>query len=280
VLESSSDSNSSDDEEETAATVGAAEPSVSSKEETDNDSPVAAADRKVDQSAATSKGEKPPMAIGESTKQEAVAGCRLFVRGVAQDTNIADLKAAFEAHGKVLDAYNSRKGFAFVTFSNASEATAAIGAFDKHVVCGCSVQVSLAKSKGGEAGSSGSKQCGQGGEVGGQLGGAGHEVHGAKLYVNNLSREISRKDLHEAFSLHGTVVDTFYKPERGFAFVTFASAAEANNVIVGMNGKEVCGRAIQCSLARPREKGGLGGGRRPASGRGGHGRQGGRGAGK
>ena len=91
VLESSSDSNSSDDEEETAETVGAAEPSVSSKEETDNDSPVAAADRKVDQSAATSKGEKPPMAIGESTKQEAVAGCRLFVRGVAQVPSHASL---------------------------------------------------------------------------------------------------------------------------------------------------------------------------------------------
>ena len=51
-------------------------------------------------------------------------------------------------------------------------------------------------------------------------------------------------------------------------------------MIVGMNGKEVCGRAIQCSLAKLREKGGLGGGRRPASGRGGHGRQGGRRAGK
>ena len=76
---------------ETAETVGAAEPSVSSKEETDNDSPVAAADRKVDQSAATSKGEKPPMAIGESTKQEAVAGCRLFVRGVAQVPSLASL---------------------------------------------------------------------------------------------------------------------------------------------------------------------------------------------
>ena len=186
----------------------------------------------------------------------------------------------------MLDAYNSRKGFAFVTFSNASEATAAIRAFDKQVVCGCSVQVSLAKPKGGEAGSSGSNHGGgRVGEGGGQVGGGGRgqEVQGAKLYVSNLSQEISREDLHKAFSMHGTVVDTFYKPDRGFAFVTFASAAEANNAIVAMLFKEVCGRAIQCSLAKPRMKGGLGGGRRPAGGEGahgGHGRQNGCGAGK
>ena len=177
------------------------------------------------------------------------------------------MKAAFEAHGKVLDAYNSRKGFAFVTFSNALEANAAIGAFDKQVVCGCSVQVSLAKPKGGEVVSSGGNHGGRGGEGGGQVGGGGgrgHEVQGAKLYVSNLSQEISREDLHQAFSMHGTVVDTFYKPERGFAFVTFASAAEANNAIVAMFGKKVWGRAIQCSLAKPRDKGGLGRGRRPA----------------
>ena len=107
----------------------------------------------------------------------------------------------------MLAAYNTRKGFAFVTFSNASEATAAIGAFDKQMVCGCSVQVSLAKPKGGEAESSRSNHCGRGGEGGGKVrgGGPGHEVRGAKLYVSNLSREISRKDLHEAFSLHVTV---------------------------------------------------------------------------
>ena len=88
-MESSSDSNSSDDEEETAENVGAAEPSVSSKEETDNNSPVAAAARKVDWSAATSKGEELPMDIGKSKKQEVVAGCRLFVRGVAQVSSLA-----------------------------------------------------------------------------------------------------------------------------------------------------------------------------------------------
>ena len=132
-----------------------------------------------------------------------------------------DLQSAFEVHGKVLDAYNSKKGFAFVTFSKASEATAAIEAFDKQVACGCSVKVSLSGPKGGE---------------------------------------VTSRD----------VVDTFYKPDGSFAFVTFASAAEANNAIVAMNGKIVCGRAIQCSVAKPMENG-RGGGRRIAGGQGGRG---------
>ena len=84
VLESSSDGHSSDDEEEKAENVGA------SKEGKDQELPVAVDARKVDGSAATSNGEEEqPMKIGKSTKQEAAAGCRLFVRGVAQVPSLA-----------------------------------------------------------------------------------------------------------------------------------------------------------------------------------------------
>ena len=173
-----------------------------------------------------------------------------------------DLQSAFEAHGKVLDVYNSKKGFAFVTFSKASEATAAIIALDKQLVCGCSVNVSLSRPKGEEVTLREGKHGGQGGQRrrhGGQGRGEGREQQegkGARLYVKNLSQEISTEILYEKFTLHGNVVDTFYKPEKGFAFITFASVAEANNAIVAMNGKNLCGRAIQCSLAKPRKNGG------------------------
>jgi len=268
VLESSSDcsgdssSDSSDDEEEMAPTERAA----STKGATGIVSTDTDAAKKVDGAAAASgKVEKSPVCTGgETVQQETALGCRLFVHGVTQNIDIVDFQSAFEAHGKVLDVFNSKKGFAFVTFSKASEATAAIEAFDKQVVCGCSVNVSLAKPKGGKVTSNEGKQGGQGGGEGrGQ-----EEVKGARLYVNNLSQEISRENLYEKFSLHGNVVDTFYKPGKGFAFVTFASAAEANDAIVAMNGKNMCGKAIQCSVAKPRENGGRGGGRRFAGGRG------------
>jgi len=226
------------------------------------------------------KGEKPAPGTG-GKRQQAADGCKLFVHGVTQETNNADLQAAFEAHGTVTDAYNPGKGFAFVTFSKPSEATAAMEAFDNQEVCGCFVNVSVAKPKGGEGTPRGG---GRGGGRGGAGGGGGRrqEVEGAKLFVHNVSEDTPTDDLYEAFGKHGTVTDA-YNPGRGFAFITFASAAEANTAIEAMEGQEVCGRTIQCNVAKPRESGGGGGGRGGGGrggGRGGGGRGGARGGGR
>merc|ERR1719239_1071145 len=128
------------------------------------------------------KGEKPAPGTG-GKRQQAADGCKLFVHGVTQETNNADLQAAFEAHGTVTDAYNPGKGFAFVTFSKPSEATAAMEAFDNQEVCGCFVNVSMAKPKGSEGTPRGG---GRGGGRGGAGGGGGRrqEVEGAKLFVH------------------------------------------------------------------------------------------------
>jgi len=226
------------------------------------------------------KGEKPAPGTG-GKRQQAADGCKLFVHGVTQETNNADLQAAFEAHGTVTDAYNPGKGFAFVTFSKPAEATAAMEAFDNQEVCGCFVNVSVAKPKGGEGTPRGG---GRGGGRGGAGGGGGRrqEVEGAKLFVHNVSEETPTDDLYEAFGKHGTVTDA-YNPGRGFAFITFASAAEANTAIEAMEGQEVCGRTIQCNVAKPREAAGGGGGRGGGGrggGRGGGGRGGARGGGR
>merc|ERR1719204_1160984 len=202
------------------------------------------------------KGEKPAPGTG-GKRQQAADGCKLFVHGVTQEINNADLQAAFEAHGTVTDAYNPGKGFAFVTFSKASEATAAMEALDNREVCGVFVNVSVAKPKGGESTPRGGGRGGRGGGGGG--GGRRQEVEGAKLFVHNVSEETPTDDLYEAFGKHGTVTDA-YNPGRGFAFITFATAAEANKAIEAMEGQEVCGRTIQCNVAKPRESGGGGGG--------------------
>merc|ERR1719204_2271232 len=211
------------------------------------------------------KGEKPAPGTG-GKRQQAADGCKLFVHGVTQEINNADLQAAFEAHGTVTDAYNPGKGFAFVTFSKASEATAAMEALDNREVCGVFVNVSVAKPKGGESTPRRGGRGGRGGGGGG--GGRRQEVEGAKLFVHNVSEETPTDDLYEAFGKHGTVTDA-YNPGRGFAFITFATAAEANKAIEAMEGQEVCGRTIQCNVAKPRESGGGGGGRGGRGGRGG-----------
>ena len=61
------------------------------------------------------------------------------------------------------------------------------------------------------------------------------------------------EDLRRPFESHGTLTDV-YNPGKGFAFITFATPAEAQAAIKAMDGTQVCGRDIQCSLARKRKE--------------------------
>jgi len=93
-----------------------------------------------------------------------------------------------------------------------------------------------------------------------------------KLFVGNLSFQTTENDLHDAFAAFGTVteanlmVDRETSRPRGFAFVTMASAQEAESAIAGLNGRDLGGRALTVNIARPREERPAGGGRRESSG--------------
>jgi RNA recognition motif-containing protein len=87
-----------------------------------------------------------------------------------------------------------------------------------------------------------------------------------KLYVGNLSYSTMEHQLREAFSPYGEVVsatlvvDRMSGQSRGFGFVEYASAADAQRAIDAMSGQELDGRALNVSVARPRGEGGGGGG--------------------
>src|SRR6185503_4114219 len=99
----------------------------------------------------------------------------------------------------------------------------------------------------------------------------------SKLFVGNLSFNITENDLQDAFAAHGTVVeanlmmDRMSGRPRGFGFVTMSNADEAQKAIDALNGKQLDGRAITVNIARPREDrpAGGGGGRREYGGGGG-----------
>ena len=105
----------------------------------------------------------------------------------------------------------------------------------------------------------------------------------AKLFVGNLSFNITENDLQDAFAAHGTVLEANLMMDRatgrprGFGFVTMSTAEEAQKAIEALNGKSVGGRALTVNVARPREErpggGGGGGGRRQYGGGGGGGRR-------
>ena len=103
-----------------------------------------------------------------------------------------------------------------------------------------------------------------------------------KLFVGNLSFNTTENDLQDAFTAHGTVLETNLMLDkasgrpRGFAFVTMSTPEEAQKAIEAMNGATLDGRALTVNIARPREErpgGGGGGGRRGYGGGGGGGRR-------
>ncbi len=87
------------------------------------------------------------------------------------------------------------------------------------------------------------------------------------IYIGNLSYETTDNDLRGAFEAFGEVTnvniltDKYSGKPRGFAFVEMANKEEADAAIAGLNGKELNGRTLNVSEARPRTTDGGGGGR-------------------
>lgn len=99
---------------------------------------------------------------------------------------------------------------------------------------------------------------------------------GNKLYVGNLSYNVSNGDLEQVFSAHGdvrsamVVMDRETGRSKGFGFVEMGTDQEAQTAISALHGKEISGRTLTVNEARPKEEGG------PRGGRGGFGGGGGR----
>ncbi len=80
-----------------------------------------------------------------------------------------------------------------------------------------------------------------------------------KLFVGSLSYSVNDDQLADAFAAAGTVVSAKVIMDRetgrskGFGFVEMSSDEEAANAIKMLNGKEIDGRPVAVSEARPQE---------------------------
>ena len=83
---------------------------------------------------------------------------------------------------------------------------------------------------------------------------------GTKLYVGNLSFDVTENDLREVLAQHGPVneinviMDKETGRARGFAFATMNTEEAAKAAILGLNGKDWKGRSLTVNEARPREE--------------------------
>ncbi len=92
---------------------------------------------------------------------------------------------------------------------------------------------------------------------------------GKKLYIGNLSYDVTSADLESLLAAHGTVQSAEVISDRstgrskGFGFVEMDSESEAQAAIAALNGQEHGGRALTVNEAKPRAPrtgGGYGGG--------------------
>jgi len=90
-----------------------------------------------------------------------------------------------------------------------------------------------------------------------------------KLYVGNLSYELSSLDLNAMFAQYGSVQSAKVIEDRdtgnskGFGFVEMGSDQEAEAAIAALDGHERDGRTLTVNEARPRgDRGSFGSGRR------------------
>jgi RNA recognition motif-containing protein len=112
-----------------------------------------------------------------------------------------------------------------------------------------------------------------------------------KLFVGNLSFSTGEAELRQAFEAFGSISsvavisDRMTGQSRGFGFVEYESASDAQRAIESLDGREIDGRAITVNVARERQatprfgggddRGGGGGGGRGGGGGGGKARRGG-----
>jgi len=80
-----------------------------------------------------------------------------------------------------------------------------------------------------------------------------------KIFVGNLPWSVTSAQLQEAFAQYGQITDASVVLDkesgrsRGFGFVTFATDAEAQAAVDGMNGTSMDGRDITVNIARAKE---------------------------
>ena len=95
---------------------------------------------------------------------------------------------------------------------------------------------------------------------------------GKKLYVGNLSYQVTQQDLEGLFAQAGTcesvtvIIDRATGQSKGFGFVEMSSSAEAQKAMQQFNGQDLKGRTLKVNEAVERSSNNRGGNYRNGSG--------------
>ncbi len=84
-----------------------------------------------------------------------------------------------------------------------------------------------------------------------------------KVYVGNLSKQVTSAQLNDLAVPYGALVSANVATERstgaskGFGFLEYSNDDEARAAIAGLDGRDVNGQALKVSESRPRKDAGF-----------------------
>ncbi|KAF9680791.1 hypothetical protein SADUNF_Sadunf06G0158200 [Salix dunnii] len=182
---------------------------------------------------------------------------KLYVGNLPYSTTSSELAEVFEEAGRVFSAEviydrvtDRSRGFGFVNMGSVEEAKKAIRMFNGTQFGGRSVKVNFPEvPRGGEREVMGPRI---------QSGYRGFIDSEHKIYAGNLGWRLTSEGLRDAFAnqlgvLSAKVIyERDSRRSRGFGFVSFESAENAEAALEAMNGVEVEGRPLRLNLAGER----------------------------
>lgn len=178
---------------------------------------------------------------------------KVFVGGLSWDTTDASLEEYFATVGQVTSARIVRdrnsgrsKGFGFVEFATDDAAQDAVDRLNGSDLDGRNIKVDLATQNDQNRGEKKDRF-----EKRDRTPASKSE----KLFIGGLAWATTNESLQDAFSQYGEVVearvvlDKMTSRSRGFGFVTFTNADDAEKARDGMNGQDLDGRSIRVDFA-------------------------------
>ena len=200
---------------------------------------------------------------GKGRRPRNAPGCRLFVGGLPREVGTEELRALFAEHGDMTDCIvltddnGVNRGFGFVTYSEKSQADAAIEKLNGHKINGRKIGVRDADSDDKKGKREKRK-----------------DPEGLKLYIGNLPFKATEENIRAMFeglpTINGLVIATSGdgKP-KGFAFAFIKEVDKGEEIVAKLNGSELLGRRIKVDISQAKGKGGNNRGGRGSSGSGG-----------
>jgi len=185
----------------------------------------------------------------------------VYVKNIPEDATQEDMDKLFAAHGAVTssmlatDENTKFKGFGFVNFETAEQASAAVDALNGHEITTpsgakklvvCRAQKKEEREKELRDKFEQIKQERQ------------KKYEGVNLYVKNLSDTTDEEKLREEFKQFGSITSVKIMADssnktRGFGFVCFSTSEEATKALTEMNGRMLDNKPLYVALAQRKE---------------------------